>query len=99
MAFEFVGSATEAKGPAPTLLDAMEMDWKDQHRQSSKGNHHLRDIQNAMNLPESYTFGDTLDAIFLSVLGNLKAIHECNIVHRDCECALQSRLELTCTLC
>jgi hypothetical protein len=38
-----------------------------------------------MNLPESYTFGDTLDAIFLSLLENLKEIHDYNIVHRDRE--------------
>jgi hypothetical protein len=38
-----------------------------------------------MNLPESYTFGDTLDAILLSLLENLKEIHDCNIVHRDRE--------------
>jgi hypothetical protein len=38
-----------------------------------------------MNLPESHTFGDTLDAIFVSLLENLKAIHDCNIVHRDRE--------------
>ncbi|KAL7532864.1 hypothetical protein ACHAXR_008256 [Thalassiosira sp. AJA248-18] len=89
MAFEYVGSAmditsTSAVGePSQTLLDAMERDWKDQHLQSGTGNHHLYDIQKAMNLPETYTFGDTLDAIFLSLLQNLKEIHDCNIVHRD----------------
>ena len=35
-----------------------------------------------MNLP-SNKFGDTLDAIFVSILKDLKVIHECNIVHRD----------------
>lgn len=38
-----------------------------------------------MNLPEAYTFGDTLDAIFLSLLENLRDIHDYNIVHRDRE--------------
>ena len=50
-------------------------------------NHQLNDIQKAMNLPESSTFGDTLDAIFISILDNLKEIHDCNIVHRDGECS------------
>lgn len=42
-------------------------------------------VQKAMNLPEEYTFGESLDAIFLSLLENLKEIHSCNIVHRDGE--------------
>eukprot|EP00581_Thalassiosira_minuscula_P015230 CAMPEP_0183716110 /NCGR_PEP_ID=MMETSP0737-20130205/10120_1 /TAXON_ID=385413 /ORGANISM="Thalassiosira miniscula, Strain CCMP1093" /LENGTH=1061 /DNA_ID=CAMNT_0025945321 /DNA_START=142 /DNA_END=3327 /DNA_ORIENTATION=+ len=83
MVFEFVGSTSDDHddAPAQTLLDAMELDWRDQHLQSD--NHHLYDIQKAMDLPEEYTFGESLDAIFISLLENLKEIHECNIVHRD----------------
>lgn len=58
------------------------MDWKDQHLQQDGEYHHLEDIGTAMNLP-SNKFGDTLDAIFVSILKDLKVIHECNIVHRD----------------
>jgi len=85
MTFEFVGSSTtdgNEDKPAKTLLDAMELDWKDQHI-SGQDNHHLYDIQMALNLPEKSTFGDTLDAIFISLLENLKELHDCIIVHRD----------------
>ena len=61
------------------------MDWKDQHLQKSNNRHHLYDIQKAMSLPETYEFGDVLDAIFRSLLENLAFVHSCNIVHRDCE--------------
>ncbi|KAL7547760.1 hypothetical protein ACHAWF_011038 [Thalassiosira exigua] len=92
MVFEFIGSKTEdasavldsgvAGEPAPTLLDAMELDWKDQHL-AFRTNNHLYGIQRALNLPESFTIGESLDAIFASLLENLKVIHACNIVHRD----------------
>ena len=84
MTFEFIGSTTDGNEdkPAQTLLDAMELDWKDQHT-SGQDNHHLYDIQTALNLPEKSTFGDTLDAIFISLLENLKELHDCIIVHRD----------------
>jgi hypothetical protein len=62
------------------------MNWKDQHLQQLDGenHHHLEDIGTALNLP-SNKFGDTLDAILVSILEDLKVIHECNIVHRDGE--------------
>ncbi len=44
--------------------------------------HHLGGIAAAMNLP-SNTFGDTLDAVIVSILEDLKEIHASNIVHRD----------------
>ena len=44
--------------------------------------HHLGGIAAAMNLP-SNKFGDTLDAVFVSLLEDLKVIHASNIVHRD----------------
>ena len=61
------------------------MDWRDdQHLEEQDGDnhHHLEDIATAMNLP-SKKFGDTLDAIFVSILEDLKVIHASNIVHRD----------------
>ncbi len=63
------------------------MDWRDQHleqnyEEQDGENHHLEDIATAMNLP-SNKFGDTLDAIFVSILEDLKVIHASNIVHRD----------------
>jgi len=84
MTFEFVGSTSDDNEdkPAKTLLDAMELDWKDQHI-SGQDNHHLYDIQTALNLPGTSSFGDTLDAIFISLLENLKELHDCIIVHRD----------------
>ena len=67
-------------------LKHQKLDWKDQHQNTKQSNHHhLYDVQKAMNLPESFTFGDTLDTIFVTLLENLKVIHDCNIVHRDCE--------------
>jgi len=59
------------------------MDWKDQHLQGET-HHHLEDIGTALNLPFN-NFGDTLDAIFVSILEDLEVIHACNIVHRDGE--------------
>lgn len=47
--------------------------------------HHLCGIQQAMNLPESYGFGDVLDVICRSLLEDLVFLSSCNIVHRDCE--------------
>lgn len=44
--------------------------------------HHLEGIAAAMNLP-SDKFGDTLDAVFVSILEDLKVIHASNVVHRD----------------
>ena len=60
------------------------MDWKEQRRQKQQHgeNHRLEGIGKALNL-KSNKFGDTLDAVFLSILEDLKVIHECNIVHRD----------------
>ena len=81
MTFEFISSDRET--PAPTLLDSMELDWKDQH--IGNENHHLYDIQMALNLDEDASFGDTLDAIFVSILEDLKQLHSMNIVHRDRE--------------
>ena len=67
-------------------LKHQKLDWKDQHQNTKQSNHHhLYDVQRAMNLPETFTFGDTLDTIFVTLLENLKVIHDCNIVHRDCE--------------
>lgn len=60
-----------------------QMDWKDQHLANTQ--HHLQDIQMAMGLPKTYEFGDIVDVVFKSLLENLKAVHSCNIVHRDCE--------------
>ena len=67
-------------------LKHQKLDWKDQHQNTKQSNHHhLYDVQRAMNLPQTFTFGDTLDTIFVTLLENLKVIHDCNIVHRDCE--------------
>mmetsp|Transcript_13229 Transcript_13229/g.27192 ORF Transcript_13229/g.27192 Transcript_13229/m.27192 type:complete len:1069 (-) Transcript_13229:124-3330(-) len=85
MVFEKVGgtSLNEAESDtALSLLDAMELDWKDQ-RSGNNQPHHLYDIQKAMNLPDEKDFGDVLDAIFRSLLEDMVFIHSCNIVHRD----------------
>lgn len=66
-------------------FNTTQMDWKDQHQSGGKDNHHLYDIQRAMNFPETHTLGSTLDAVFLALLESLTEIHDCNIVHRDCE--------------
>ena len=47
--------------------------------------HRLYGIQKAMNLSEALTFGDTLDAVFLSLLEDLVFLSSCNVVHRDCK--------------
>ena len=47
--------------------------------------HRLYGIQKAMNLSEAFTFGDTLDAVFLSLLEDLVFLSSCNVVHRDCK--------------
>ena len=47
--------------------------------------HRLFAVQEAMNLPSNYYFGDTLDVVFGSLLENLVFLSACNIVHRDCE--------------
>ena len=52
--------------------------------QQDGDSHHLEGIAAALNLP-SNTFGDTLDAVIVSILEDLKAIHASNIVHRDGE--------------
>ena len=57
------------------------MDWKDQHLDQEQ-KHHLQDTADAMNLP-SNEFGDTLDAIFVSILEDLTVIHASNLCHRD----------------
>lgn len=68
-------------------IHTTQLDWKDQH--SQKYTNHLHDVKVAMGLPESFDFGDVLDRIFESLLENLTAIHERNIVHRDCELYFQ----------
>ncbi len=47
--------------------------------------HHLCGIQQAMNLPGTYDFGDVLDVICRSLLEDLVFLSSCNVVHRDCE--------------
>jgi len=79
MVFEYIPSSSvdgshEESAAALTLLDAMEVALGE--------NHHLEDIATALNLP-SNKFGDTLDAVFVSILEDLKVIHASNIVHRD----------------
>lgn len=64
----------------------MQRDWNNQHRIGKDNHHPLFEVQKALHLPETYTFGDTLDAIFMSILENLIVIHELNIAHRDCKC-------------
>ncbi|KAL7490513.1 hypothetical protein ACHAWT_000288 [Skeletonema menzelii] len=78
MVFEYIPSPScgDESSPALTLLDAMEMD------QQNGEKHHLEGIAAAMNLP-SDKFGDTLDAVFVSILEDLKVIHASNVVHRD----------------
>lgn len=66
----------------------LQLDWKDQHS-TQKHTNHLDDVKVAMGLPESSEFGDVLDRIFESLLENMKAIHERNIVHRDCKSIFQ----------
>ncbi|KAL3763041.1 hypothetical protein ACHAW5_000438 [Stephanodiscus triporus] len=63
-----------------TLLDAMEM--KDLYKNDGVY-HHLCGIQRAMNLPETYDFGDVLDVICRSLLEDLVFLSSCNVVHRD----------------
>lgn len=58
-----------------TLQDAHQMDDGTVHR--------LRGIQRMLNLPEAFTFGDTLDHIFRSLLEDLVFLSSCNVVHRD----------------
>ena len=47
--------------------------------------HHLWGIQRAMNLPETYDFGDVLDVVCRSLLEDVVFLSSCNVVHRDCE--------------
>eukprot|EP00984_Skeletonema_dohrnii_P035874 scaffold36193_cov216-Skeletonema_dohrnii-CCMP3373.AAC.3 len=80
MVFEYIPSSSmdgshDESSTALTLLDAMEVALGEK-------NHHLEDIATALNLP-SNKFGDTLDAVFVSILEDLKVIHASNIVHRD----------------
>ncbi|KAL7469534.1 hypothetical protein ACHAXS_009786 [Conticribra weissflogii] len=85
LVFEKVGGAPlngAESDVALSLLDAMELDWKDQ-RSGNNQPHHLYDIQKAMNLSDEKDFGDVLDAIFRSLLEDMVFIHSCNIVHRD----------------
>ena len=63
-----------------TLLDALEM--KDVYNNNGVY-HHLCGIQRAMNLPDTYGFGDVLDIICRSLLEDLVFLSSCNIVHRD----------------
>lgn len=63
----------------------LQRDWNNKHKTGKDGHHPLHEVQKALKLPETNTFGDTLDAIFISILENLNVIHELNIVHRDCE--------------
>jgi serine/threonine protein kinase len=77
--------------PAALLADAMYTDWKKQHgetndKQQMNGqddSHHLDVVQQELGLPKSATFGDTLDAFFISLLTVISDIHDVNIVHRD----------------
>ena len=63
-----------------TLFDALEM--KNMYNNNGVY-HHLCGIQRAMNLPETYGFGDVLDIICRSLLEDLVFLSSCNIVHRD----------------
>ena len=67
--------------PAITLGQAIKKDWIDQHDHDDR--HHLSIIQNELGLPESTTFEETLDTIFLSLLQSVSYVHKYNIVHRD----------------
>jgi hypothetical protein len=93
MVFEYIPSSIDDSSQPLTLLDAMEMDLKNQQVQQQRiqldyQNHSLDYISNALNLDANTnddTFGNTLDVIFISLLEDLKIVHECNIVHRDGE--------------
>jgi hypothetical protein len=92
MVFEYIPSSIDDSSQPLTLLDAMEMDHKNQQVQQQRiqldyQNHSLDYISKALNLDVNTndTFGNTLDVIFASVLEDLKIVHECNIVHRDGE--------------
>jgi len=58
-----------------TLQDAHQMDDGTIHR--------LHGIQRMLNLSEAFSFGDTLDHIFRSLLEDLVFLSSCNVVHRD----------------
>jgi hypothetical protein len=66
------------------VIELLQRDWSNRIGKTNK-QHPLYELQKALNLPETHSFGDTLDVTFMSVLENLKVIHEMNIVHRDCE--------------
>jgi len=63
-------------------------------------NHHLHNVQIALNLPESFKFGEVMDAVTRSLVENIVFLTSCNIVHRNinfsnlnCDC-LNRRLQL-----
>lgn len=93
MVFEYIPSSIDDSSHPLTLLDAMEMDLKNQEVQQQRiqldyQNHSLDYISKALNLSENMNdniFGNTLDVMFVSLLEDLKFVHECNIVHRDGE--------------
>ena len=93
MLFEYIPSSIDDSSQPLTLLDAMEMDLKNQEVQQQRiqldyQNHSLDYISKALNLDANTNddiFGNTLDVIFVSLLEDLKIVHECNIVHRDGE--------------
>jgi hypothetical protein len=93
MVFEYIPSSIDDSSQPLTLLDAMEMDLQNQEVQQQRiqldyQNHSLDYISKALNLEANTnddTFGNTLDVIFVSLLEDLKIVHECNIVHRDGE--------------
>jgi len=58
-----------------TLQDAHQMDDGTIHR--------LHSIQRMLNLPDAFSFGDTLDHIFRSLLEDLVFLSSCNVIHRD----------------
>lgn len=100
MVFQYIPSSSmdgshEESSAALTLLDAMEVALGE--------NHHLEDIATALNLP-SNKFGDTLDAVFVSILEDLTVIHASNIVHRDgkysfvCDCCCYCSALCLCTV-
>ena len=76
--FELVAGGMDQETPM-TLMDAMQLPNGDNP-------HHLCNIQRAMNLPETYEFGDVLDAVFRSIIEDMVFVHSCRLVHRNREC-------------
>ncbi len=48
-------------------------------------------VQQALNLPETFAFGDVLDLVYRTLLEDLVFLSSCNVVHRDSESRLMAQ--------